>query len=86
LKEFVEEPEEFLREVIEGLDNDSKAALGLIYMRNGNLESPLELSPSELIAIERLGSNLGGCTSALENMHKSLVYFITNRRFDFLEV
>jgi hypothetical protein len=76
LKKFVEEPEEFLCEVIEGLDGDSKAALGLIYMRNDNLESPLELSSAESIAIERLGSSLGGCTLALENMRNSLVYLL----------
>jgi energy-coupling factor transporter ATP-binding protein EcfA2 len=76
LKKFVEEPEEFLREVIEGLDNDSKAALGLIYIRNDSLESPLELSAAETIAIERLNSNLGGCIAALEGMRNSLVYLL----------
>ncbi|MEP7376179.1 MAG: restriction endonuclease [Chitinophagaceae bacterium] len=76
LTKFVEKPEEFLRDVIEGLDNDSKAALALIYMRNDNLESPIVLSESESVAIERLGSSLGGCTSALENLRNSLVYLI----------
>lgn len=75
LTDFVDKPEEFLSEVIEGLDLDSKAALGLIYMRNGNLESPLELSVAEKTAVGRLGSNLGGCTTALESMLNSLVSF-----------
>ncbi|HEU5051564.1 MAG TPA: restriction endonuclease [Hanamia sp.] len=76
LKRFVEHPEEFLVEVIEGLDDDSRAALALIYMRNDNLESPLKLSAAENMAVERLGSNLGGCTTALESMRDSLVYLV----------
>jgi len=75
-QKMVDEPTEFLREVIEGLDADSKAALALIYMRNGSLESPIELSTAEQIAIDRLGSSLGGCTEALENMRNSLVFLI----------
>jgi len=73
---FVERQEQFLQEVIQGLDNDSKAALALIYMRNGNLESPVELQPSESKALERLDSTLGGCTTALEAMGASLVQHV----------
>ena len=59
--------------MLQGLDADSKAALALIYMRNGRLESPIELRPSETQALERLGSNLGGCVTALEALKGSLV-------------
>lgn len=68
ISHFVEKQEEFLQDVIRGLDSDSRAALALIYMRNGSLESPIEPQPSEGKAIERLGSTLGGCTAALEAM------------------
>jgi energy-coupling factor transporter ATP-binding protein EcfA2 len=71
--QFVEKREQLLQEVLQGLDVDSKAALALIYMRNGRLESPIELQPSETQALERLGSDLGGCVTALEALKGSLV-------------
>ena len=73
IDQFVEKQEQLLQEVLQGLDGDSKAALGLIYMRNGDLESPIELEESESRALERLGSSLGGCTTALEALKGSLV-------------
>ena len=73
ISRFVERREQLLREIIQGLDPDSKAALGIIYMRNGLLESPIQVRPAEAIALERLGSNIGGCVSALNALRDSLV-------------
>jgi hypothetical protein len=73
LNDFVAKQEHFLQEVLRGLDEHSKAALALIYMRNDSLESPVTLELSEREAIERLGSNLGGCLAALESLNGSLV-------------
>jgi hypothetical protein len=73
ISQFVEKREQLLQEILQGLDADSKAALALIYMRSGRLESPIELQPSEAQALERLGSDLGGCVSALEALKSSLV-------------
>lgn len=70
---FVEKQEQLLDEILQGLDNDSRAALGLIYMRRGALESPIKLEHLESCALERLGSNLGGCTAALDALNESLV-------------
>lgn len=70
---FVETREHLLQEVLQSLDNNSKAALALIYMRNGQLISPASLIDSERAAIDRLGSSLGGCVIALEAMADSLV-------------
>lgn len=70
---FVARQEQLLEEVLQGLDGDSRAALGLIYMRSGALESPIRLEESEARALERLGSSLGGCTTALEALRGSLV-------------
>lgn len=70
--QFVERREQLLREVLQSLDVDSKAALALIYMRNGRLDSPIQLRPLETQAIERLGSDLGGCVAALEALKSSL--------------
>jgi hypothetical protein len=75
LNEFVEKQERFLQDVVRGLDNDSKAALALIYMRNDSLDSPVEPEASERVAIERLGSSLGGCVTALESLNGSLVKY-----------
>jgi energy-coupling factor transporter ATP-binding protein EcfA2 len=71
--QFVERREQLLQEVLQGLDAESKAALALIYMRNGRLESPIDLQSSEREALERLGSDLGGCVAALEALRGSLV-------------
>ncbi len=73
LGQFVEKRERLLQEVLQGLDAHSKAALALIYMRNDRLESPIALQKSEEQALERLGSNLGGCVTALEALNGSLV-------------
>lgn len=76
IDQFVEKQERLLREVITGLDEHSKAALALIYMRSGVLDSPIALEASERDAIERLGSNLGGCTVALDCLQGSLVQYV----------
>ncbi len=73
LEDFVEKREQLLREVIAGLDSDSKAALALIYMRNGSLESPVTVRPSEADGLARLNSDLGGCLAALDALKGSLV-------------
>ncbi|MGH1404359.1 MAG: hypothetical protein ACRBDL_08945 [Alphaproteobacteria bacterium] len=71
--QFVEKREQLLLEVIQSLDVNSKAALGLIYMRKGHLESPVELHSFETQALERLGSTLGECITALSALNGSLV-------------
>ncbi len=76
LTNFVEQREAHLVEVIAGLDADSKAAIGLIYMRDGKLGSPIVLSPSERDALDRFGSSLGGCTRAIEALKDSFVRFV----------
>lgn len=73
LDDFVEKQEHFLQEVLRALDEHSKAALALIYMRNDSLDSPVELESSEKEAIERLGSSIGKCLTALEALSGSLV-------------
>jgi energy-coupling factor transporter ATP-binding protein EcfA2 len=75
LNDFVDKQEQLLQEVIRGLDENSKAALALIYMRNNSLESPVALEESEREALDRLGSNLGGCIAALESLNGSLAQY-----------
>ena len=73
INQFVEKREELLQEVVGQLDVDSKAALGMVYMRDGRLQSPVDLRPSETHAMERLGSDLGRCIDALEVLQGSFV-------------
>ena len=73
LSQFVEKRERLLEEVLRGLDSHSKAGLALIFMHNGQLESPISLSESEEATLQRLGSTAGGCIAALESLRGSLV-------------
>lgn len=79
LGQFVEKREQLLLEVIQGIDANSKAALGLIYMRKDHLEIPITLQDSEPQALERLGSTLGECITAIDALNGSLV---TNMQID----
>ena len=73
LDKFVGKRELFLQQLLEELDTHSKAALALIYMRNGQLESPIDVQPSELKALVRLGSDIGHSRMALEALEGSFV-------------
>lgn len=76
LETFVERQEKLLQEVIEGLDKHSQAALALIFMRNGALDSPIKLRESEESALVRLGTDLGETIVALNAMQDSLTVHI----------
>src|SRR3546814_18799306 len=66
LSEFVRRQERLLVDICTSLDDDSKAALAMIYMRNGRLESLIQLPESENTAWERMTSDLGCITLALQ--------------------
>ena len=70
---FVTEPLPFLLDVIRTLDAASKAALSLIFMRGGQISSPLELSQGEIKALRLLGANLSDVRKALSALDLSLV-------------
>ncbi len=73
LDEFVDKRDLLLQQVLGELDTHSRAALSLIYMRNGQLENPIALQTSESDALDRLGSNVGQTRIALEALKGSLV-------------
>ncbi len=77
LQRFVEQRESFLMDVCEKLDADCKAALALVYMRKSKLQSPVRLAPEELEALQRHGSDLGGCTTALQVLNGSFLIHST---------
>lgn len=70
---FVEKQESFLKDVVKGLDSDSRAGLALVYVRGGRLASPISLRGREEQLLQRLGSQLGPCIDALQAMNGSLV-------------
>lgn len=76
LESFLANPIDLLREVMEGLDDDSRAALGLVFVNKGFLPSPLRLSPTDSDLLERLNSGVGGVISSLNSMSGSLVQHV----------
>jgi hypothetical protein len=74
---FVRHRDQFQQEVIRSLDVHSRAALALVYMRSGQLESPIELQLSELKALERIGSDVGQSVRALEALKGALVLLVS---------
>ncbi|MFJ7809479.1 hypothetical protein ACIQYQ_01480 [Pseudomonas asiatica] len=73
---FVEEQEDWLVETMQGLDRHCQAALALIHMNKGSIESPFTLTPGEDRALERLGSDPGGCIRALDSLNGSFVQLV----------
>lgn len=75
IRRFVEEPVDFLIEVVEGLDPASRAALALVFMRSGTLTSPITLTPNEEAALSLLGVTAAQARQALPSLEGSLVSF-----------
>ena len=75
LDRFVENPIEFLREVISTLDAGSRSALALVFMRGGKLLSPVEMTVAEKQAVSRLGSSTADVLNALKSLDGSLLRY-----------
>jgi len=73
---FVEQPLGFLLDVIRSLDPHLRASLTLLFMRNGIMESPVQLSDFEIQALNRLGSGSSNVGNSLKAMKGSLVIFV----------
>lgn len=73
LADFVERPLELTSEVIRTLDVESKAALGLVFMRGGFVPSPLSLTTEEETAVTLMGGTVAGVRTALGNLDESFV-------------
>lgn len=73
IDDFFARPAEFLRDVMEGLDNDARAALGLVFLNRNWVPSPIELDHDEQDMVARFGSSLGGVLRALSSLDGSLV-------------
>ena len=73
IAKFIQEPEAFLEETINDLDDDSRAALVLLFMHGGSLDGYLNLDSTSQNALSRLNSSVGGCRGALIAMEGGLV-------------
>ena len=75
LNDFVSKPMDLLREIIRTLDGESRAALALIFIRNGILSSPIEIKKDERKFLELLNGTVGVIREALKALDGSLVKF-----------
>jgi hypothetical protein len=75
IRDFVTNQKDFLRETIFTLDYDSKAALAMIYMHSGSLNSPVDFSKENKLTLEKMSSSVGGCLGALATLESSFVQF-----------
>ncbi|MXY35181.1 MAG: hypothetical protein F4052_08705 [Dehalococcoidia bacterium] len=77
LERFFEQPLEMLEAIFRGLDTDSQAALGLLFLSQGWLSSPIKPDDRGAELMSRLGASLGGVTRALGALSGSLVTVVT---------
>lgn len=73
LDQFVEKPMEFLKEIIQTLDANSRSAIALVFMCGGILPSPVTLTPQEGRAIELLGGSTAEVRNSLDALNGSLL-------------
>ena len=73
LMRFVEEPKEYLLEIIRQLDRLSFAALALLFMRNGQVSIPPRIEPTETEAMALLGTDLLQLREAFLSLENNLV-------------
>lgn len=73
IMEFVEKPLAFLIDVINHLDPNCLAALAVVFMNGGALESPIEPDAQALAALKRLGSDEAGVRHGLNALNGTLV-------------
>lgn len=73
LDDFVVNPLGLLCEIINTLDDGSRSALALVFMRGGILPSPVQMSNDEDQAITRLGGSTADVLNALKSLDGSLL-------------
>ncbi|MBU2462622.1 MAG: restriction endonuclease, partial [Candidatus Edwardsbacteria bacterium] len=76
INNFVEHPIDYLVDMLSGLDIDSKAAIGLIFMNGGSISHPLTLSNEERDSLYSMGSTEKKTKDALVSLDGSLLHLI----------
>lgn len=73
LDNFVEKPLDMLCEIIDTMDDSSRSALAMVFIRGGTLPSPLNTTTEEEQAITRIGGTIGDAIKGLESLNGSLL-------------
>lgn len=73
LDDFISRHVELLLEVIRTIDASSRSALVVVFMRGGNLPSPMNLTNNEERAVTLMGGTVGGVLKALSALDGSLI-------------
>lgn len=79
LADFIENPVDFLKEIIRTLDAASRSAIALVFMRGGLLASPVALSTDEQRAVDLLGASPADVRTALTALEGSLLIQLQQR-------
>ena len=83
LQRFVKNSPEHLIDVIRTIDAGSRAALAAVFMRGGNLPSPMDLTAEETNAVQLIGGSASTVRESLGALNESLVIHVVQdgRRF-----
>ncbi len=73
IENFVSNPVELLCEIVRTIDPNSRSALALVFMRGGQLPSPISITKEEQAAIERMGGTIANIGNSLNALNGSLV-------------
>lgn len=73
LNNFIQKPLDMLLEIIGTMDDANRSALALVFIKGGNLPSPLSTTVEEEQAISRIGGTLGDAIKGLESLNGSLL-------------
>ena len=71
--DFIENSEQYLTDVLKGLDDAHKAAIGSVFMKGGTLPAPLDFNEDEKHAIEVMNSSVGEIRKSLAHLEGSLM-------------
>jgi energy-coupling factor transporter ATP-binding protein EcfA2 len=86
LLDFIARPEQLLLEILVNLDAGSRAAMGLVHLRGGQLGSPYVPSPGDQDLLDRVGTTLRDALRSMTALDGSLLRLVTesgSRRWEF---
>lgn len=84
--DFFARPLAYLTEIIRSLSSDEFATLGLLFVRGGNLKSPLQPTDSDVEIIHRLGGSpqeASPCLQSMRNVFTRLMSTDEGRQWEF---
>lgn len=71
--DFVARQEDYLRDLIVGLGDANRAALGVAFLRGGRIKAGLELSPDEERSFHLLNASIGQVRKSVNTLEGSLL-------------